>query len=164
MTAPAGPPHEPPLEDLPPDAPATVEDVRAARRWTMVALAWAIAASAIALFALFGQDDDDPAPPPSDNSAAEVTRLERQTRELDERLDAFERRIGNRASQDDVQKLERRLRSAEDDSSEAKQAADRAATTNTEQGERLDDLEQRVEDLESQENQPGGAGDEEPAP
>lgn len=158
MNAPAGRPPEPPLEDLPADAPATVEDVRAARRWTFVALAWAVAASAIALFALLGQDDEEPAPAPVDRSGAEIRRVERDTRQ---RLDAFERRIGNRAGQDDVQKLERRLGSAEDDASEAKADSDRAATTNTEQGERLDDLEQRVEDLESQENQPGGGGDEE---
>lgn len=158
MTAPAGPrPPEPPLEELPADAPATVEDVRAARRWTFVALAWAIAASAIALFALFGsEDDDEPAPAPVDNSA-DVRRLERETRQ---RLDAFERRIGNRASQEDVQRLERRLGSAEDDASEAKTDAGRAQSANEEQGTRLDDLEQRVEELESEENQPGGAGDE----
>ena len=157
MTAPAGRPPEPPLEDLPPDAPATVEDVRAARRWTMVALAWAIAASAIALFALLGQDEDDPAPAPADNATPRIQRLERET---EQRLDAFERRIENRAAQDDIQKLERRLESAEDDASEAKTAADRASTANGEQGDRLDDHEQRIEELENRENQPGGAGDE----
>ena len=158
MTAPPVPPREPPLEDLPPDAPATVEDVRAARRWTWVALAWAVAASAIALFALLGQEDEQPAPAPVDNSA-EVRRIQRDTQQ---RLDAFERRIGNRASQDDVQRLERRLGTAEDDAKAAKAAADKAATSNDEQGERLDDHEQRIEDLESQESQPGGAGDEVP--
>lgn len=157
MTTPARPPADAPLEDLPPDAPATVEDVRAARRWTMVALAWAVAASAIALFALLGDDEEEPAP--VDRSGPRIQRFERQT---NARLDAFERRIEDVASGDDVQKLERRLGSAEDDASEAKTAAQRAATTNGEQGDRLDDHEQRIEDLESQENQPGGAGDETP--
>ena len=156
MTAPAGRPPQPPLEELPPDAPATVEDVRVARRWTWVALAWAIAASVIALFALLGQEDEEPAPAPADNSA-EIQALERET---EERLDAFEKRIQNLASQEDVQKLERRVGSAEDDAAEAKEAAARSATTNEEQGDRLDDHEQRIEQLESQENQPGGAGDE----
>lgn len=157
MTAPAGPPPpDPPLESLPPDAPATVEDVRAARRWTFVALAWAIAASAIALFALLGEDDEPPPAAPPDNSAR-INRLERETRQ---RLDAFERRIGDTASDDDLRKLERRLGTSEDDADEAKTDAAQAKSTNTVQRERLDDLEQRVEDLESAENQPGGAGDE----
>ena len=157
MTAPSGPPPpEPPLESLPPDAPATVEDVRAARRWTFVALAWAIAASAIALFSLLAEDDEPAPAAPVDNSAR-VSRLERETKQ---RLDAFERRIEDAASGDDLQKLERRLAASEDDADEAKTDAGQAKTTNTEQGDRLDDLEQRVEDLESAESQPGGAGDE----
>lgn len=158
MTAPVGPRGpEPALEDLPPDAPATVEDVRAARRWTMVALAWAVAASAIALFALMSQDDDDPAPPPAPpDNTARIQRLERTT---DQRLDAFERRIGARASEDDIQKLERRLRAMEDDADQAKTDAAGAKSTNSEQAEALDALEQRVEDLEDAENQPGGGGE-----
>lgn len=157
MTAPVGPPPpEPPLDALPPDAPATVEDVRAARRWTMVALAWAVAASAIALFALMSQDDEPAPPPPPPDNTARIQRLERST---NQRLDAFERRIGGRASQDDIQKLERRLRAMEDDADQAKTDAGDAKSTNTEQADALDALEQRVEDLESAENQPGGGGD-----
>jgi septal ring factor EnvC (AmiA/AmiB activator) len=153
----AGRPPEPPLEALPPDAPATVEDVRATRRWIWVALAWAIAASAIALFALLNQDDQARNQPVAPDNSARLSRLERDTRQ---RLDAFERRLGNRASQDDVRKLERRLARAEDDAAQAKKDAAAAKDADTKQDQRLDDLEGRVDDLEAADkSQPGGAGD-----
>src|SRR3954468_3385142 len=41
-----------PEETLPPDAPATIEDVRRVRRWVWVAGIWAVAATVIAIIAL----------------------------------------------------------------------------------------------------------------
>lgn len=155
MNAPV-PPGEPPLDTLPPDAPATVEDVRASRRWTWVALAWAIAASAIAVIALLAANDnsnDQPAQTTSDPTPR-IERLEKQT---NDRLDAFSRRLNNTASQDDVQKLEKRLAKAEDDATAAKADSAKAADTIDKQQTSIDDLEKRVEELEqNQQNQPDG--------
>jgi hypothetical protein len=67
VTAPVG---GPPLDALPPDAPATIEDVRASRRWTVVALVWAIAASAIAVIALVQNSNDNANNQPAQTSQA----------------------------------------------------------------------------------------------
>jgi septal ring factor EnvC (AmiA/AmiB activator) len=154
VSAPAGPPpFEPPLDTLPPDAPATVEDVRASRRWTWVALAWAVAASVIAVLALLdASSKPEPKLPPDATPKVEQLRTE-----TNDRLTAFERRLQQLATQDDVKKLEKRLVKAEDEATAAKDAADKAATADdlkTLQT-KVDDLDQRVSDLEkNQQSQP----------
>lgn len=153
MNAPA-PPGEPPLDALPPDAPATVEDVRASRRWTWVALAWAVAASAIAVIALVNASDNS-SDEATQTSADPTPRIERFEKQTDDRLDAFSRRLNNTASTDDVQKLEKRLANAEDDATSAKEDASKAATTIDKQQTDIDDLKQRVDELEKNQQSQG---------
>jgi chromosome segregation ATPase len=150
-----GPVGEPPLDALPPDAPATVDDVRASRRWTAVALAWAIAASAIAVIALIQANDDNSA----DNTPTQTTQsvtprqlqdLEKQT---NDRLDAFSDRLNNRAAEADVQKLDKRLAEAEDDASEAKTDAAKQGDSVTQLQTDIKELQQRVDDLEQQQQE-----------
>jgi chromosome segregation ATPase len=153
VTAPAG---GPPLDALPPDAPATIEDVRASRRWTIVALVWAIAASAIAVIALVQNSNND-----SNNQPAQTTQtvtpqqLDDLKTQVNDRLDAFSRRLTDTAAAADVQKLDKRLTQAEDDASQAKSDASKQSSTITQMQSDIKDLQQRVSDLESQQqNQP----------
>jgi peptidoglycan hydrolase CwlO-like protein len=144
-----------PPDALPPDAPATVEDVRASRRWTWVALAWAVAASAIAVIALISASDNKTGDQPTTtapDTSAELQKFEKQT---NDRLDAFSRRLNGTAKTSDVQKLEKRVTTAEDDSTEAKDAAGKASQEITKLQTQVDDLKQRVDELEkNQQNQP----------
>jgi chromosome segregation ATPase len=147
-----GPVGEPPLEALPPDAPATVEDVRASRRWTIVALAWAVAASAIAVIALIqasdnnSNDNKQPAQTTQSVSPKDLRDFESQT---NDRLDAFSRRLGDRAAEADLQKLDKRLSKTEDDLSQTQDDSGKQSDTITQLQSDLKDLQQRVDDLES---------------
>jgi septal ring factor EnvC (AmiA/AmiB activator) len=149
VTAPTG---EPPLNALPPDAPATVDDVRASRRWTAVALAWAIAASAIAVIALIQASNDNSSDktPTQTTQAVTPQQLQDLEKQTNDRLDAFSRRINDSAAQSDVQKLDKRLTAAEDDSSQAKDDVSKQGDTVKQLQTDLKDLQQRVDDLESQ--------------
>lgn len=149
MTGPAG---QPPLDSLPPDAPATVEDVRASRRWTIVALAWAVAASAIAVIALIQASDDG-----SSGNQTTVTTQSVSPKQLadlqsqtNDRLDAFSRRLGARAAETDLQKLDKRLSQVEDAASQAQDGESKQSDSITQLQADLKDLQQRVGDLESQ--------------
>jgi septal ring factor EnvC (AmiA/AmiB activator) len=136
---------------VPPDTPATVEDVRAGRRWTIVALAWAVAASAIAVIALIQASDDN-----GSNNQTQTTQSVTQKqfqdfeKQTNDRLDAFSRRLSDRASEADVQKLDKRLSQVEDDVSKVEDDAGKQADTVTQLRSDLDDLQQRVDELESQ--------------
>jgi septal ring factor EnvC (AmiA/AmiB activator) len=145
-----------PLDALPPDAPATVEDVRAARRWTWVALAWAVAASAIAAIALVTTNNTKSTNNQSAQStadlAARVDRLEKQT---NDRLNAFGRRLTDSATAADLQKLDKRLTKVEDDLSKAA-AAEKSQVDAVKQLQTdVKDLQARVQALEQQS---GGGG------
>jgi hypothetical protein len=137
------PPGDRAPEAQPEDRPATFEDVRALRRWILVAGIWAVAATVIALIALI--DEDEP-PRETDRSAARVARLEQS---LGERLDALEERLAGVARSEDVRKLERRVAAAEEDAASAARSARQAAERAGEAESRIDELEGRVEDLES---------------
>lgn len=155
MTAPrTPPPGEPPLDALPPDAPATVEDVRATRRWTWVAFAWAIAASAIAVIALITANDNKN-DEPQQTVADPTPRIERLEKQTNERLDAFGKRLDDAAAQDDVRKLDRRLAKAEDDATEAKTAASKTTDAIDQLKRDIDDLKQRVDELEKNQQSQG---------
>jgi chromosome segregation ATPase len=144
---------QPPLEALPPDAPATVEDVRASRRWTWVALAWAIAASAIAVIALVtGGNSSSSNTQTSPDLTPRIDKLEQDT---NARLDAFSRRLSDKATGADLQKLDKRLTTVEDDLTQAKDDLTKQSDAVTQLQTDVKDLQQRVSDLESKQQNQG---------
>jgi septal ring factor EnvC (AmiA/AmiB activator) len=151
VNAPIG---QPPLDALPPDAPATVEDVRGSRRWTWVALAWAIAASAIAVIALVTGSNSS-----SSNGAqttADLTpRIDKLEQDTNARLDAFSRRLTDKASSADLQKLDKRLTTVEDDLTQTKDDLVKQTDAVTQLQTDVKDLQQRVSDLESKQQGQG---------
>jgi septal ring factor EnvC (AmiA/AmiB activator) len=154
VTAPIG---GPPLEHLPPNAPATVEDVRASRRWTWVALAWAIAASAIAVIALLQDSGSNNNQKTTTQPAQTVSPKDLQDfqNQTNDRLDALSGRLNDTASKSDLQKLDTRLTKAQNDASQAKSDASKQASTITQLQADVKDLQQRVSDLENQQQQQG---------
>jgi septal ring factor EnvC (AmiA/AmiB activator) len=150
VNAPIG---QPPLDALPPDAPATVEDVRASRRWTWVALAWAIAASAIAVIALVTGNNSG-----SNNTQTPrdlTPRIDKLEQDTNARLDAFSRRLNDKASSADLQKVDKRLTTVEDDLAQAKRDLTKQSDVVTQLQTDVKDLRQRVSDLESKQQSPG---------
>jgi septal ring factor EnvC (AmiA/AmiB activator) len=121
--------------------PATVGSVRSLRRWLIVAGVWAVAATAIAVFALVKADEADDAG--REQAAGDLDRVQRQ---LDDRLDDVERQIEAAPTSDDLSKLDDRLAEIEDGASQTGEDLDRLSG-------RLDDLEQQVQELDT-----GGTG------
>jgi septal ring factor EnvC (AmiA/AmiB activator) len=142
-------PNQPP-GGLPPDPnalPATKGDLRDLRRWLIVAGAWAVAASAIAIIALIsGNDSNKNSDRTSTDVAAQVARVQR---DLGKRIDDLDTKIQKLPTSDDVSKLESRLRSVEDKSSQA-------ATDAKDARSKVSDLETRVKDLEDAQRSGGG--------
>ena len=152
-----GPVNQPPLDAVPPDTPATVEDVRASRRWTWVALVWAIAASAIAIIALV-QDNKNS----SDNNQAQTSQavtpqqFQDFQKQVNDRLDAFSRRLNDTASTADVDKLDKRLTQVEDDASKAQTNETKQNDAVTQLQSDVKDLQNRVNDLETKQQSQTG--------
>ena len=93
-TYPPDPPRRVVPEDaLPPDAPATIEDVRSLRRWLIVVAIWAVAASAIALIALLADDSSSSG---NDSSSSQIDRLVSSQQELNDRVDELEKQVQDR--------------------------------------------------------------------
>ena len=141
MTEPARPGSQPPPgrgERLLADdqLPATVAQFKGLRRWLIVAGVWAVAATALAVFALIQANQEDEAG--REEAAGQIGRIERQ---LNDRIDDLEQRIEGLASSEDVANLEDRLGQVEDEASGAAQDVERL-------GNRVDDLESRVDQLE----------------
>jgi septal ring factor EnvC (AmiA/AmiB activator) len=129
----AEPPPPPYVED---DRPATYGELRSTRRWLAVAGVWAVAATALAVFALIeANKDDDTA---RTEAAGELGKVQRQ---LNDRIDGLESRIEDLPTSDDVSKLDDRIKDIEN-------ASDKTSTDIERLGSRLDDLEGRVDDLE----------------
>ena len=128
---------EPPPPYVEDDRPATYGELRSTRRWLAVAAVWAVAATALAVFALIeaNKDDDEAA---RTQAAGELGRVQRA---LNNRIDELESRIEELPSSDDVSKLDNRIKDIED-------ASDKTSTDIERLGGRLDDLETRVDDLE----------------
>jgi TolA-binding protein len=116
--------------------PATVSQFKSLRRWLIVAGVWAVAATAIAVFALIQANQEDEAG--RQEAAGELGRVQRQ---LNNRIDGLEERIEGLPTSDDVASLDDRLSQAEDDASKATQDVERLNN-------RVDDLEGRVDELE----------------
>jgi septal ring factor EnvC (AmiA/AmiB activator) len=136
LTASQPPPAPPPAP--PPDL-ATKDDIRALRRWLLVAGVWAVAATAIAVIALIQANKDDSAKI-GEQTASQIGRVQK---ELNKRLDDVEARLSDLAPSSDVAKLDRRLKKVEDDLSKATTKLDKT-------GAQVDDLRTKVDDLESQ--------------
>ena len=140
----------PPSRPGPPDSP-TASDLRALRRWVIVAGVWAVAATAIGLIALLDTSDSE-AEKDADAAAARVAKAERT---LDGRLDALEKRLDQVPQSDDVERLQERLTRAERSASQAAESskgADRKVT----------DLEDRVQQLEEDAGADTDSDDEQP--
>jgi hypothetical protein len=145
-----------PYDALPPDLPATVEDVRAARRWTWVAFAWAIAASVVAVLALIQANNNS-----NDNQPAQTTpdlsgQFQSFQQQASARLDAFDKRLNDAAAAGDVKKLDKRLTTLETDSSKSQKTSADQATTLKQLRTDLDALTKRVTALEQQQGQGTG--------
>jgi predicted nuclease with TOPRIM domain len=115
---------------------ATLGELRSTRRWLAVAGVWAVAATALAVFALIEANKDDDAA--RTQAAGELGRVQRA---LNDRIDELESRIDELPTSDDVSKLDDRLKQVED-------GADRTGTDIERLANRFDDLEGRVDELE----------------
>lgn len=132
--------------------PLRAEDLRGLRRWVIVAVVWAVAATAVALIALLDTSQND-AEQEAEDTSRRVTRVERT---LDGRIDALEKRLDELPRSEDVSKLEGRLTRAERTVSAASRNARSADRTVT-------DLEGRIEQLE-EEDGGGETSPDEPPP
>jgi septal ring factor EnvC (AmiA/AmiB activator) len=126
--------------------PATVGSVKTLRRWLIVAAVWAVAATAIAVFALIKADEADDAG--REQAAGDLGRVQRQ---LDNRIDDLERRIEEAPTSADLSRLDDRLAEIEDGAGQTGEDIDRLSG-------RLDDLEQQVQELEDSGDGTGTAG------
>jgi archaellum component FlaC len=118
--------------------PATVAQVKGLRRWLIVAGVWAVAATALAAFALIQANKAD-----DEGREQAVGELSRVQRQLNERIDDLERRVASLPTSADLSALEDRLGQVEDDASQATEDVQRL-------GNRVDDLEGRVDELEQE--------------
>jgi septal ring factor EnvC (AmiA/AmiB activator) len=116
--------------------PATLGGLRSTRRWLAVTAVWAVAATALGVFALIEANKEDDAA--RTRAAGELGRVQRG---LNERIDELESRIDELPTSDDLSKLDGRIKDLED-------AADKTATDTKRLGDRLDDVEGGVDDLE----------------
>jgi septal ring factor EnvC (AmiA/AmiB activator) len=115
---------------------ATLGELRSTRRWLAVAGIWAVAATALAVFALIEANQEDDAA--RTQAAGELGRVQRG---LNDRIDDLESRVDELPTSDDLSKLDGRIKDLEN-------ASDKAATDTERIAGRLDDLESRVDDLE----------------
>jgi septal ring factor EnvC (AmiA/AmiB activator) len=129
----AEPPPPPYVED---ERPATYGELRSTRRWLAVAGIWAVAATALAVFALIeANKDDDTA---RTEAAGELGRVQRA---LNDRIDELESRVDELPTSDDLSRLDNRIKDIE-------AASDQTGTDIERLGGRLDDVETRVDELE----------------
>ncbi len=148
-----------PLADEPAERPVTRDDLKALRRWTLVAGIWAMAATAVALIALLDTSGGDAEQKAGDagRRVGEVEKrvdgLDRDLRGVSTRIDDTESRLGALAPLTDVTKLQDRVGRAEEDASAANNRSGNARDT-------LNDLEERVTQLE---DAPPAAAGEAPA-
>jgi uncharacterized phage infection (PIP) family protein YhgE len=135
--------------------PATAGDLKGLKRWIVVTAIWAVAASAIALIALFGispaQDQG------KDVDATQVADLARQVSDLETKVD----KAASQAS--DAAGTASGLSSSVDDASaaaeDAQSSADKTASQLSDLQSKVDELDQRLSIIED-EGQPPFHGDE----
>ena len=121
---------------------ATLGELRSTRRWLAVAAVWAVAATALAVFALIEANKEDEGA--RTQAAGELGRVQRG---LNDRIDDLESRVDELPTSDDLSKLDGRIKDIED--------GQRQVGADIEQlNGRLDDLETRIDELEqAQESQ-----------
>jgi septal ring factor EnvC (AmiA/AmiB activator) len=117
-----------------------VGDVRSLKRWLIVAGVWAVAASAIAIIALLKANDNEPKNTPNAVTGSQLSGVQR---DLDERIDALEKKVKTLPSSDDLGKLDDRLKAVEKKADNT--SSDLKATRSD-----VSDLKKRVDDLEKQ--------------
>jgi septal ring factor EnvC (AmiA/AmiB activator) len=118
------------------DRPATLGDIRGLRRWLAVTAVWAVAATALGVFALIEANKDDDSG--RTQSAADLARVQK---DLNSRIDDLESRVDDLPTSDDLSKLDGRIKDLEN-------KADKTTSDLDKLNGRVDDLEQRVGDLE----------------
>jgi septal ring factor EnvC (AmiA/AmiB activator) len=118
------------------DRPATLGDLRSLRRWLAVTAVWAVAATALGVFALIEANKDDDSG--RTQSAADLARVQK---DLNSRIDDLESRVDDLPTSDDLSKLDGRIKDLEN-------KADKTTSDLDKLNGRVDDLEQRVGDLE----------------
>jgi septal ring factor EnvC (AmiA/AmiB activator) len=118
------------------DRPATLGDIRSLRRWLAVTAVWAVAATALGVFALIEANEDDDSG--RTQSAADLARVQK---DLNSRIDDLESRVDDLPTSDDLSKLDGRIKDLEN-------KADKTTSDLDKLNGRVDDLEQRVGDLE----------------
>jgi septal ring factor EnvC (AmiA/AmiB activator) len=125
------------------DRAATLGELRTTRRWLAVAGVWAVAATALGVFALIEANQED------DAARTQATgELGRVQRALNDRIDELESRIDELPTSEDVSNLDNRIKDIEE-------GADQSATNVERLGNRLDDVETRVDELEQANEQQG---------
>jgi peptidoglycan hydrolase CwlO-like protein len=120
-----------------------------------VALAWAVAASAIAVIALVNTNNKTSNNAPTQTSPDVTQQLTKFEQDTNARLDAFSRRLSDKAAQADVASLDKRLTKVENDAAQAKSDATKQAATIQQLQTDVKDLQQRVSDLETQQQNQG---------
>jgi uncharacterized coiled-coil protein SlyX len=116
---------------------ATVDDLRTLRRWLLVVSVWAVAATAIAVIALVVANRFDE----EELNTRTADQIRDVQRNLENRIDDLESRIGELPTSEDISDLDNRLGEVEDRVGTASDRLDRLDA-------RLDDLDQRIEELE----------------
>lgn len=152
-------PYQPTGTFDPDQEPATAGDLKGLRRWIIVTAIWAVAASVIALIALFGISPTEEGG--KDVDAAQVADLTRQVDELDAKVgkavtdasDAADTASGLSGSVDEA------AAAAED----AQSTADKTASDLADLQSQVDELEDRLSSLEDQgqppiDAEPGNGG------
>ena len=118
------------------DRPATLADIRSLRRWLAVTAVWAVAATALGVFALIEANKNDDAA--NTQAAGELGRVQRA---LNQRIDDLESRVDDLPTSDDLSNLDNRIKDLEN-------RADRTTSNLDKLSGQVDDLDQRVSDLE----------------
>ena len=159
------PPAEPPSEGERPRRRAgrsalIVEDFRSVRRWLVLLGVIAIAASAVAAYALIqtGESADKERVNSLERSVREANeQLKRANRQRElERLE-LDRRLGSTSEESDVAKIDRRVRAVERNAVEAADAAADNGRALSRLSDRVGGLSDRLTDVEDR--QPGGEGE-----
>ncbi|MBA3359443.1 MAG: hypothetical protein H0U20_08325, partial [Thermoleophilaceae bacterium] len=117
-STPAAATTEEPPREIVEEAPVTRDDLRALRRWILVAGVWAVAATAVALIALLDTSGDD-AERTATGAANSATEAREAQGRLDKRLDKLDARLGDLPQAEDVSNLQSRLLKIEGEAKKA---------------------------------------------